>query len=160
MGVQELTTALRMSIAPVALISGVGLILLSMTNRLARTIDRARDLSEELRRTDGERQRPFRVQIRILYKRYEMLRLSITLASVSILFASVIVLCLFAMYSFHARFHGLVVAMWALGAASLVASLILFIHDVTLSLRALKLNVGEYLELPKSGGDGSDSEPE
>jgi hypothetical protein len=37
------------TISPLVLISGVGLILLSLTNRLARTIDRPRGLVAEIR---------------------------------------------------------------------------------------------------------------
>jgi hypothetical protein len=38
----DLMTTLQLSIGPVILISGVGLILLSMSNRFARVIDRSR----------------------------------------------------------------------------------------------------------------------
>ncbi|WP_345111750.1 DUF2721 domain-containing protein [Candidatus Villigracilis vicinus] len=42
--IQELIPVLQTAIGPVILISGVGLLLLSMTNRLSRVIDRARNL--------------------------------------------------------------------------------------------------------------------
>ena len=38
---------LQMATGPVILISGIGLLLLTMTNRLGRAIDRARSLSRE-----------------------------------------------------------------------------------------------------------------
>ena len=40
----ELIPILQIAVGPVILISGVGLLLLSMTNRLGRAIDRARIL--------------------------------------------------------------------------------------------------------------------
>jgi hypothetical protein len=40
----------QLAVGPVILISGVGLILLSMTNRFGRIIDRSRILTEDLRR--------------------------------------------------------------------------------------------------------------
>jgi hypothetical protein len=49
MSLTDLITTLQLSIGPVILISGVGLILLSMTNRLARVIDRSRLLSQDIR---------------------------------------------------------------------------------------------------------------
>ncbi len=145
MGTEELTIILQMSIAPVALISGVGLLLLSMTNRLGRTIDRARALAQQIRAGDAHEHDRLAVQIRILYRRSRILRLSIVFATVSILCASVIVLWLFAMYSFHARLYVLVMILWLLAIASLLASLVLFIHDITVSLGALRLNIGEHL---------------
>lgn len=145
MATEELTMILQMSIAPVALISGVGLLLLSMTNRLGRTIDRARDLAHQIRVGDAHEHDRLSVQIGILYRRSRILRVSIIFATVSILCASVIVLCLFAMYSFHARLYVFVMILWTLAIGSLVASLVLFIHDITVSLGALRLNVGEHL---------------
>lgn len=47
--VAELVPVLQVSIGPVILISGVGLLILSMTNRLGRVIDRGRILDRELR---------------------------------------------------------------------------------------------------------------
>ena len=44
--VVEVTKILQTSISPVVLISGIGLLVLSMTNRFARTTDRARALSK------------------------------------------------------------------------------------------------------------------
>jgi len=143
--IDQLTRILQASITPVALISGVGLILLSMTNRLARTIDRARALSEKLLLATEDEAEALSVQIRILYRRSKILQLSISLASVSILLASMIILCLFAMYSFQARLSVLVVVFWWLGMVCLVSSLILFIHDITLNLRALRLSLDIHL---------------
>ncbi len=40
---------LQSSISPIVLISGVGLLLLSLSNRLGRTTDRSRDIVKELR---------------------------------------------------------------------------------------------------------------
>ena len=45
--ISDLVTILQTAISPVILISGVGLLLLTMTNRLGRTIDRSRGLSDE-----------------------------------------------------------------------------------------------------------------
>ncbi len=45
----EIVPVLQVAIGPVILISGVGLLLLTMTNRLGRAIDRARQLKAELR---------------------------------------------------------------------------------------------------------------
>ena len=45
----DLIPTLQLAIGPMILISGVGLLLLSMTNRFGRIIDRARLLAAELR---------------------------------------------------------------------------------------------------------------
>ena len=48
MSLANLIPSLQLSIGPVILISGIGLILLSMTNRFGRVIDRARHLTRDL----------------------------------------------------------------------------------------------------------------
>ena len=55
MNLAEIIPVLQVSIGPVILISGVGLLLLTMTNRLGRAIDRARQLA----RTSSSRLQPF-----------------------------------------------------------------------------------------------------
>ena len=46
--VAELIPVLQTAIGPVILISGIGLLLLTMTNRLGRAIDRARIIDAQL----------------------------------------------------------------------------------------------------------------
>src|SRR4051812_29821403 len=50
MRLHDLVPTIQVAIGPVILISGVGLLLLSMTNRLGRVIDRARQLCDVERR--------------------------------------------------------------------------------------------------------------
>jgi hypothetical protein len=45
---QQLIPVIQMAVGPVILISGVGLLLLSMTNRFGRIVDRSRILAREL----------------------------------------------------------------------------------------------------------------
>ena len=141
-GIDELTRVLQLSISPVALISGVGLLLLSMTNRLGRTIDTIRELSREMDSATPLQAGNLTVQIRIIYKRSRVLQASITLASVSVLCTGMIVFCLFAIYALRIPLYVLVLWLWGIGLGALVASLALFVHDVTLSLSALKHEVG------------------
>ncbi|MBC8478585.1 DUF2721 domain-containing protein [bacterium] len=147
MRVEDLTAILQLSITPVALISGVGLLLLSMTNRLARTIDISRNLDRELQQAAPENLVPIQVQIRILYNRSRYLRCAISLALTSILFASLIIFCLFAISYLQWQLNHLVMSFWGLGIICLVLSIIYFIHDITLTLRALKLNLQQHLDL-------------
>ena len=66
---QDVIPQLRDAIGPVILISGVGLLLLSFTNRLGRAIDRARLLDAELPKRDESERGPVRAQISIIYRR-------------------------------------------------------------------------------------------
>jgi hypothetical protein len=139
MNFQDLIPILQLSISPVILISGVGLVLLSMTNRYGRVIDRARILSDVLRRSPGEESIRFASQLAILSRRARLLRLSILLASASVLFAAFLIIVIFLLRITRLEWSYVVVGLFFFCMASLIGSLIVFILDINASLGALEL---------------------
>src|SRR5258708_30932337 len=71
-----LTRVLQASISPVALVSGVGLLILSQTNRFSRVADRLRELAHERRENPGQHA-DLSAPIDVLLKRARILRVSI-----------------------------------------------------------------------------------
>ena len=139
--VAQLIRILSASIAPVIVISGVGLVLLSMTNRYGHVIDRARELIKDLD-TQNEQHRKLLVhQVQIIYHRARVLRLAIMLSSASILFVALTVLVLFAGQVIGATVDYVSVPCFGLCLLALLGSLFFFIRDVTISLRALELEI-------------------
>jgi hypothetical protein len=146
--VSQLIPILSASIAPVIVISGVGLLLLSMTNRYSRVIDRARELGKDLDATGDEARRQLLVeQVKITYRRARILRLAIILSSMSILCVTVTVLSLFAGQVLGAQVEYISVPAFGLGLMALLGSLYHFIRDVTISLRALELEISSYADI-------------
>jgi multidrug efflux pump subunit AcrB len=147
---EQIIPELRDAIGPVILISGVGLLLLTMTNRLGRAIDRARQLKAELaKRTEAEREH-LQAQVAIIYQRAKLIRMSITLAAMSALLAAALVVVLFLAALLRWENVWLVSLIFITCMVSLIASLVAFIRDINLSLRALKLELGSDRE-PKAG---------
>lgn len=138
----DLIPSLQVAIGPVILVSGVGLLLLSMTNRLGRVIDRARELGVELRSEAGARERVVR-QLAILMKRAQVLRAAITLAILSVLLAAVLVITLFVAAVFALEAGMVVVGLFVGCLTALIGALISLLRDINLSLAALKLELGE-----------------
>ena len=138
---REIIPVLQVAIGPVILISGVGLLLLTMTNRLGRAIDRARALAQDLR----ERREPDReqvlAQVVIIYRRAQVIRLTIALAALSVLLAAVLIIALFlsALLKWDQGF--LIGLVFIASMAALIASLLTFIYDIHLSLVALRLEL-------------------
>lgn len=64
--VTQLIPVLQVAIGPVVLISGIGLLILSMTNRFGRVIDRGRSLTRELPEVPRQDQIRVNEQLRIL----------------------------------------------------------------------------------------------
>jgi hypothetical protein len=137
----QLIPVLQVAIGPVILISGVGLLLLTMTNRLARTVDRARILSRELKESHASDAQQISEQIEMIFRRARMLKLAITLAGLSALFAALLIVTLFLTALFQWQ-TGVVVAALFMGCmASLVGSLVAFLMDVHWALAALEVEL-------------------
>ena len=140
----DLAHLLQTSISPIALISGVGLLLLSMTNRLSRVIDRSRSLSAHLRAgtSDADAARE-RAQLRVLAKRAHLLWIAIASVMVTVLCACTMVLLLTAMAFLQANLRLAVVVLFFAALLALLVSAIVFFADVLLSLRALRTEMGD-----------------
>jgi hypothetical protein len=132
-----LVPILQTAIGPAILISGVGLLLLTMTNRLGRAIDRARLLASEMRGSGDASREHLAVQLRILWRRARLIRLAILLASASALTAAVLIIVLFFTALWQLDSAWLIAALFVCCMASLAASLGVFIHDINQSLAAL-----------------------
>jgi Cu/Ag efflux pump CusA len=136
-----LVPVLQTAIGPVILISGVGLLLLLMTNRLGRIIDRARSLAAARANAPVEARAPIEAQLRILWRRSRLIQAAIALAATSDLAAALLVITLFFTALLQVETAGLVVALFSLCLACLIGSLVVFIRDINLSLAALKLEL-------------------
>ena len=140
----EIVPVLQIAIGPVILISGIGMLLLTLTNRYGRTIDRARHVVRELREvTDADRQR-LKGQVEILYRRARLIRLSIALAGVSALLAAVLIIVLFLVALLKLEVGLFISLVFICCMMSLIGSIGAFIRDINLSLVALKLELGEH----------------
>ncbi len=142
--IQYLIQLMQSLISPVVLISGVGLLLLSLTNRLGRVIDRSRILVKELD-NDKENFEIKKIQISVLYKRSRILRTSITFISFSILFSSLMILLLFLGYFLKINIELVFITFFILAIIGLILSIISFLIDVSLTLKALKFQIKNYL---------------
>ncbi|MGD1020223.1 MAG: DUF2721 domain-containing protein [Verrucomicrobiia bacterium] len=149
LSVPQLIPVLQTAIGPTILISGVGLLLLTMTNRLARTIDRTRATARELANASEEDRSKGREALRVLWRRAHLIRLSIALASASALFAAILIIVLFLTALLQLENAWLICALFIVCLVSLIGSLFVFIHDINLALAALKLELtAEDLEAP------------
>ena len=150
----ELIPVLQVAIGPVVLISGVGLLLLTMTNRYGRVIDRARILSAELRGTTTDDRARVQGQLIILSRRAELIRLAIVLASFNVLLDALLIIVLFLTALFRLEVAWLISVLFIAAMLALIASLIVFILDLNQSLAAVRVELGENIA-PSPDGDGA-----
>lgn len=145
MTLTDLIPTLQLAIGPVILISGIGLILLSMTNRYGRLIDRARRLTSDLHGAPEPERIRLIAQLRILSSRAVLARASITFAAISILLAAILIISLFLGALLQLEIAAIIVGVFILCMLSLIISMLLFLSDINLSLKAL------WLEIPPEG---------
>ena len=136
----EIVPVLQISISPVILISGVGLLLLSITNRYGRVIDRSRFLGDGLRKS-GDGNGHVWAQIQILRKRAKLLRISISFGVMAVLCAAVLVIGIFVGSLIRFNPTSFVVVLFSACMLSLIGSLVCFLRDVNWSLAALDLDL-------------------
>jgi hypothetical protein len=134
---EQLIPVLQVAIGPVIFISGVGLLMLSMTNRLGRTIDRSRQLVD-LRRTATDDQRVrVELQLGILWRRARILKTAITLSGVAVLLDALLMIMLFLGALVDLPLAVPLALLFAACLTALIGSIIYFLRDVNLALRAL-----------------------
>ena len=122
--------ALQLAVSPVILISAYGLLLLSMTNRLGRAIDRARQLVLE-----GSAKEE---QIAIIARRAVWIRRAIVFVSLALIAAALLVLVLFGSVHLPVNVGPSVSVLFIGSLVCLVVGLIYFLVDIFASLQAME----------------------
>ena len=141
MDLKNIVPILQLAVGPVILISGVGLLVLSMTNRFARIIDRSRHLAEALRRGTPQDRERYLAQLRIMSRRARLVRAAIALATISLLLSAILVITLFLAALMGWEMAGVLVTIFIACLLALIVSLLLFLQDINVSLAALKLEI-------------------
>jgi hypothetical protein len=143
MTVTELIPVLQTAIGPVVLISGVGLLILSLTNRLGRVVDRGRYLAAELRDAHDSKHPGIINQLRSISHRANLLRQAIVFAVLCVLFAAVLIITIFLTAALQLETTWLIGASFICALGSLVWSLVVFLRELNLALIAFRLEIGE-----------------
>lgn len=136
---------MQASIAPVTLISGVGLLILSMTNRYGRIIDRTREILKTLGVQAGPPEKKdehhLKRQIRILYNRAQVMRTAIACGISSIFFTALAVALIFIQLSAGHDLAGLLEGAFLAALLLILIGMGLYVLDVKMSLSALRLEI-------------------
>jgi hypothetical protein len=134
---EQLIPVLQVAIGPVILISGVGLLVLSMTNRLGRVIDRSRILIDVRRRGAPQDQTRADLQLTVLWRRARVLRTAISLSCISVLLDALMMILLFLGSLVDLPVAVEVTIAFAACLTALIGSILFFLRDINLALGAL-----------------------
>ena len=154
--ITEFNQSLALALGPITLISGVGLLMICMTNRYNHATNRIRQLMKKRREDASQALLPIiDEEIDLLYMRASLLRRGMLSVALSALLSALLVAV-----SVGSRFLGInlmVLESVILVAATLliVLSALLFSSEISISLKALNLAVKN---IPPGGGKSGSSE--
>jgi hypothetical protein len=137
--VVDIAHAIDLAVAPVFLLSGIGVLLGVLTNRLARIVDRARKVEESLRQATLPAPDDARDQLRVAARRARFINVSITLGTVAALLVALVVAVLFASTFVPLNLAGPVAVLFVLAMAALVGALLSFLLEVRIAIAALRI---------------------
>jgi hypothetical protein len=140
---------IQLSITPVILISGEGALMLTLTGRMGRIVDRTRSLAGQVRQlaaagddaTAGSERQHLESQLEIMWRRSRLIRRAVTFAGLSMLVACGLVLLTFATAVLKQDLSPFMIIFFTGSILLLIAALTAFLRDIYVSLHALHLEV-------------------
>ena len=133
----DIVHLIQSAVAPVFLLSGVGVTLGVLTNRLARIVDRARLL--ELRVNEEQaRAESTATSLRVLARRAHYINTAIGLCTVSALFVSLVVMSLFASAFVSMNLSGAIAILFVAAMICLTGAFGAFLIEVRIATRSLR----------------------
>jgi len=139
----NLLQTIQAAVAPVVLISGVGLLLLTLTARLGRIVDRSRLLSKERRTLPIAERDVIDEQLAILSRRARMVRLAVALSAFAVAVIGVLVMVLFLGALFRWDVTLPAIFLFVVAMLSLVAAMLVFVRELFQALAALDVDLGK-----------------
>jgi len=142
---ENVAKLIQLALGPVFLISGVGITLSMLTQRLARIVDRARTLEEQRERTSDDHQlKRIDKDLRAIWRRTRYINSAIALATISALLTALVVTLLFAS-EFTPLGVGVVIAiMFVASMVSLSTAFIMFLFEVRIATNTLRIGPHKY----------------
>jgi len=137
----NLLAVIQAAIAPVVLISGVGLLLLTLSARLGRIVDRTRLVAAQLYAAPESERDALEHQLSVLRHRARLIRLSLTLSATAVAVIGLLITLLFLGLVFG--WHVTIVCTLLFVAALLcvVIAMFVFVRELSESLVALELSI-------------------
>jgi hypothetical protein len=138
----DIAHLIQIALTPIFLISAIGVTLNVLTSRLARIVDRARAMEDELLRPDHPRGgRDLHAALTVLARRARYINAAITLITLSALFIALVVVMLFVNAFLRWELSAFIAIMFILSMLSLAAALTAFLIEVRIATTTLRIGI-------------------
>ena len=148
--VTTIAQTIQLSLSPVFMLAGIGALLNVLAGRLARVVDRAREIEKLHPRSQGPEHDRHVYELRILDRRVRLITAGLTLAVASAVMTCTVVAMLFVAELAHLHIGTAVAVSFILAMVLLTAALAAFLIEVRVALRTLRIRP-ELLELERHG---------
>ncbi|MBK1674664.1 hypothetical protein CKO35_15475 [Ectothiorhodospira shaposhnikovii] len=135
-----ISQVIQFSVAPVFLLVGIAGFINAFVVRLARIVDRKRDLADRLRAPEPVRFELHRREMDIQDERVGLINLGIKLSIATAMLVCLTILTVFIDFLLSMEHPRLIGTMFVFAMASLIASLGMFVRDLQLASAAMALN--------------------
>jgi hypothetical protein len=137
---ENVAKLIQLALGPVFLLSGVGITLSMLTQRLARIVDRARKLEEEREVTDSDKRRAtIDKDLRVIFRRTRYINGAIALCITSALLTALVVTLLFASEFTPLSVGAVIAIMFVASMVCLSIAFLLFLLEVRIATNALRI---------------------
>jgi len=140
MSISDLSEAIQLALAPVFLLTGIAGLLNVMTNRLARIIDRGRQLSDHLPPSPETAAGAVDTELRTLDRRRHFTSAAITACTLAALLVCVVIAALFFEVMLDAPLQWLVALSFTGATLALIVGLGFFLREVHVSTQTVRLS--------------------
>ncbi len=144
-GITTVAQTITLALSPIFMLTAIGQLLNVLAGRLSRVIDRVRALEQLHPRSTGPEHDRHIWELRLLDRRISIINASLFLAVSSAVMTSLVVAALFVATLAKLHFASAVAISFILAMILLIASLVSFMFEVRLSLRAIHVRK-EYLD--------------
>lgn len=137
--VSEVAEIIQLALAPVFLLAGIGAFLNVCVGRLARIVDRARDLEPRILSSAGHEHDRLQADLRILDRRMALVNQTITLTVLSAVLTCAVVVLLFAGSLLKAHFGTTIALLFIVSMIALGLGFGIFLIETRVASRALRI---------------------
>jgi shikimate kinase len=130
---------IQLAVAPVFLVAGISGLLAVLTNRLARIIDRARLIEEQLETDPENRKAHKHERLQAFSKRARLMNLAITLCTACASMVCLLIIALFGGTFLDLDLSKLVALLFVGAMVALFSAFICFLQEVLLATRSLRI---------------------
>lgn len=137
--VSEVAEVVRVALAPVFLLSGIGAFLNVCASRLSRIVDRSRVIEPLLLASRGQEHERWVNELRVVDRRMQLVNIATGMSVLSAVLTCLVVILLFAASLLHSHFGTLIASLFIASMLAIGIAFAIFLAETRLAERAVRV---------------------